>query len=114
MLPQTRQAVAQLQQAGLTRKQFRIRTPFNYKVQGYTDTFIVLRCPYQQVEPLLSKLAAFFKVIVTCLDGMPCHISIEVAATPGLYKYENGCEEQVTEIVCCGSFRQLSLWNDEN
>lgn len=111
MLPQTKQAVAALKEAGLNRKQFSIRTPWKKKIQDYGETIILIICPYAQIAPCMQKLAGYFKVIVAVLDGIPCDISIDTTKTPGLYKLENGHEMQVEEIVLNGSFEQLQLWD---
>ena len=58
MLPQTRRAVEALKEAGLTRDQFRIRTPWKQD-KGYGTTTIVLLCPYAQTAPYLQN--DFFK-----------------------------------------------------
>lgn len=111
MLPQTKRVVEALKEAGLTRQQFRIRTPWKQSIQGYGDTIIVLLCSYAQLAPYVQKLATYFKVVVTFLDGVPCHVSLETASTPGLYKSEHGKEVQVREIVLNSSFEQLPLWD---
>ncbi len=108
MLVQTRRAVDALKEAGLVRSQFRIRTPWKESVKGYGDTTIVLLIPYSQTAPYLQKLAKSFRVVVTFFDGIPCHVSIEVAE-PGLYKFENGKTEPVKEIVMDGSYEQLTF-----
>jgi len=108
MLPQTRRAVDALKEAGLTRDQFRIRTPWNQD-KGYGKTTIVLLCPYAQTAPYLQKLAKSFRVIVTIFDGIPCSVSIEIAEEPGLYTRENGQVEPVKEIVSKHSYEQLTF-----
>jgi hypothetical protein len=108
MLMQTRRAVDALKEAGLTRDQFRIRTPWR-EGKGCGKTTIVLLCPYTQTAPYLHKLAKSFRVVVTIFDGIPCAVSIELAEEPGLYKSENGQEERVTEIVSNGSYEQLTF-----
>ena len=108
MLPQTRRAVEALKDAGLTRDQFRIRTPWNQD-KGYGTTTIVLLCPYAQTAPYLQQLAQVFKVVVTHLDGIPCSVSIEIAREPGLYTRENGQVEPVKEIVSKNSYEQLTF-----
>ncbi len=112
MLPQTRRAVEALKDAGLTRDQFRIRTPWKRSSNGngYGETIIVLLIPYAQIAPYIQKLAKSFKVVVTIFDGVPSHVSIEIAE-PGLYKFENGKTEPVKEIVVNSSYQQLTLWN---
>ena len=110
MLPQTRRAVEALKEAGLERSQFRIRTPWRQSIKGYGDTIIVLLIPYAQTAPYIQKLARNFRVVVTVFDGIPSHVSIEIAE-PGLYKFENGREEAVKEIVVNSSYEQLSLWS---
>jgi len=114
MLPQTRRAVEALKEAGLTRDQFRIRTPWKQSANGisYGDTSIVLLIPYAQTAPYIPKLAKSFKVVVTIFDGIPCHVSIETNHAPGLYKFEHGKAEAVREIVLNSSYEQLPLWND--
>jgi hypothetical protein len=112
MLPQTRRAVEALKEAGLTRDQFRIRTPWKQNIKGYGDTIIVLLCPYAQIAPYIQKLAKSFKVVVTIFNGVPSHVSIETNQAPGLYKFENGREEPIKEIVVNSSYEQLTLWND--
>ncbi len=109
MLPQTRRAVEALKEAGLERSQFRIRTPWKQSIKGYGDTTIVLLCPYVQIAPYIQKLAQSFKVVVTIFDGVPSHVSIEIAQEPGLYKFEHGKREPVKEIVSRGSFKQLTF-----
>ena len=113
MLPQTRRAVEALKEAGLTRDQFRIRTPWKQSVHGisYGDTIIVLLCPYPQIAPSIQKLAKAFRVVVTVFDGVPCHVSIETHHAPGLYTLEHGKVEAVTEIVINSSYEQLPLWD---
>jgi hypothetical protein len=108
MLPQTRRAVEALKEAGLTRDQFRIRTPWREDT-GCGKTTIVLLCPYAQTAPSLHKLAKAFKVVVTIFDGIPCSVSIEIAEEPGLYTCENGQEERVKEIASNGSYEQLTF-----
>jgi hypothetical protein len=103
MLPQTRRAVEALKDAGLTRDQFRIRTPWKQSSNGIT---------YAQTAPYIPKLAKSFKVVVTIFDGIPCHVSIETNHEPGLYKFEYGQVEAVKEIVINSSYEQLSLWTD--
>jgi len=114
MLAQTRRAVEALKEAGLTREQFRIRTPWKQSINGisYGETTIVLLCPYSQIAPYIQKLAKSFKVVVTIFDGIPCHVSIEIAEEPGLYKFEHGKVEVLKEIVLNSSYEQLPLWND--
>lgn len=112
MLPQTRRAVEALKEAGLTRSQFRIRTPWKQSSKGYGDTIIVLLCPYAQTAPFIQKLARSFKVVVTIFNGVPSHVSIETNQAPGLYKFEHGQLEPVKEIVVNSSYQQLTLWND--
>jgi len=114
MLPQTRRAVEALKDAGLTRDQFRIRTPLKQSANGisYGDTSIVLLVPYAQTALYIPKLAKAFKVVVTIFDGIPCHVSLETNHEPGLFKFENGQVEAVKEIVLSSSYEQLSLWND--
>jgi len=108
MLPQTRRAVEALKEAGLTRDQFRIRTPWNQD-KGYGKTTIVLLCSYAQTAPYLQKLAKSFRVIVTIFDGIPCSVAIEIAEEPGLYTRENGQVEPVKEIVSKNSYEQLTF-----
>jgi hypothetical protein len=108
MLPQTRRAVEALKDAGLDRSQFRIRTPWR-EGKGCGKTTIELLCSYSQTAPYLQKLARSFKVVVTIFDGIPCSVSIEIAEEPGLYKLENGREQQVSEIVSSGSYEQLTF-----
>ena len=114
MLAQTRRAVEALKEAELTREQFRIRTPWKQSINGisYGETTIVLLCPYPQIAPYIQKLAKSFKVVVTIFDGIPCHVSIEIAEEPGLYKFERGKVEAVREIVFDSNYEQLPLWND--
>ncbi len=114
MLPQTRRSVEALKEAGLTRSQFRIRTPWKRSANGisYGDTIIVLLVPYAQIAPHIQKLARSFRVVVTVLDGIPSHVSIEIAEEIGLFKFEHGQVEAVKEIVLNSSYQQLSLWND--
>ena len=97
-----------LQEAGLTRKQFRVRTPWKQSVKGYGDTTIVLLIPYAQTAPYIQKLAKSFRVIVILFDGIPSHVSIEIGE-PGLYQCEHGKTEPVKEIVSKGSYEQLPL-----
>ncbi len=99
MLPQTKRCVEALQEAGLTRAQFRIRTPWKQSTKGYGDTIIVLLCSYAQIAPCVQKLAHSFKVVVTVLDGVVCHVALEVAEETGLYKVDRGQVEAVKEIV---------------
>jgi hypothetical protein len=113
VLPETKQYVLNLKLAGLTRQQFRIRTPWNVSTQEYGPTIITLVGPLSQLAPHLKELSKFFKVTVTCLDGMPVHVSVDTVAEPGLYKRENGAEEQVAEIEYQGDFEQLPLWPQE-
>ncbi len=108
MLPQTRRAVEALKDAGLARSQFRIRTPWKQSSKGYGDTTIVLLIPFVQTAPYITKLAKSFKVIVTFFDGIPSHVSIEIAE-PGLYKFENGKTEPVKEIPTNSSYKQLTF-----
>ena len=108
MLPQTRRAVEALAEAGLTRDQFRIRTPWK-KDRGFGKTAIALLCSYSQTAPHLQKLAKSFKVVVTVIDGIPCSVAIEVSEEPGLYKRENGLVEPVKEIVAKGAYEQLTF-----
>jgi hypothetical protein len=108
MLPQTRQAVEALKEAGLTRDQFRIRTPWKHD-KGYGKTTIALLCPYAQTAPYLQQLAQVFKVVVTLLDGIPCSVAIETAEEPGLYTRENGQVAPVNEIVSKHSYEQLTF-----
>jgi hypothetical protein len=108
MMPQTRRAVDALKEAGLTRDQFRIRTPWNQD-KGYGKTTIVLLCSYAQTAPYLQKLAKSFRVIVTIFDGIPCSVAIEIAREPGLYTRENGQVAQVNEIVSKNSYEQLTF-----
>ncbi len=114
MLPQTRRAVEALKDAGLTRDQFRIRTPWKRNSNGisYGETTIVLLAPYAQIAPFIQKLAKAFKVVVTIFDGIPSHVSIEIAEETGLFKFEHGQVGPVKEIVLNSSYQQLSLWND--
>lgn len=112
MLPQTKQAVAALKEAGLTREMFRIRTPWKQSMNDYGDTTIVVLCSYAQLSPYIQTLAKSFKVVVTILDGVPCHVSIEICDETGLFKLENGQVEPVKEIVLNSSYEQLPLWND--
>lgn len=111
MLPQTKRVVTDLKEAGLTRDQFRIRTPWKQSIQDYGDTTIVILCSYAQIAPYVQKLAAHFKVVVTVLDGIPCHVSMEAASPPGLYTLEGGQETPVKSIELNGSFEQLPLWD---
>ncbi len=112
MLPQTRSSVEALKEAGLVRSQFRIRTPWKQSVHGisYGATIIVLLCTYPQTAPHIQKLAKAFKVVVTVFDGIPCNVSLDTNHAPGLYKFEHGKEEAVTEIVLNSSYEQLPLW----
>jgi hypothetical protein len=71
MLPQTKRAVEALKEAGLTRNQFRIRTPWKQRINGYGDTTIVLLISYGQTAPYIQKLAKSFRVVVTVFDGIP-------------------------------------------
>ena len=112
MLVQSRRAVEALKEAGLTRAQFRVRTPWKQSVKGYGDTTIVLLCPYAHIAPCIQKLAKSFKVVVTIFDSIPCHVSIETNHAPGLYKFEHGQVEAVKEIVLNSNYEQLPLWND--
>ena len=109
MLAQTRRAVEALKEAGLVRSQFRVRTPWKQSVKGYGDTTIVLLISYAQTAPYIQKLALSFKVVVTMLDGIPCHVSVEIAKEPGLYTRERGQIEPVKEIVSTGSYEQLTF-----
>src|SRR5258708_19418625 len=110
MLPQTRRAVEALKEAGLTRDQFRIRTPWNQD-KGYGKTTIMLLCPYAQTAPYLQQLAQLFKVVVTLFDGIPCSVSIEIAQEPGLYTRENGQVDPVKEILSTTSYNPLTFQN---
>ena len=109
MLVQTRRAVDALKDAGLTRNQFRVRTPWKPRIKGYGDTSIVLLIPYGQTAPYIQKLAKSFRVVVTLFDGIPCHVSLEITQEPGLYQCVNGKTERVKEIVSKGSYEQLTL-----
>ena len=111
MLPQTRRAVESLKEAGLGRWQFRIRTPWKQYSNRYGDTTVVILCSYAQIAPYVQKLAKSFKVVVTLLDGVPCHVALEIAQEPGLYTLAHGREEPVKEIVLHSSFEQLTLWD---
>ncbi len=71
MLPQTKRAVDALKDAGLTKNQFRVRTPWKQSVKGYGETIIVLLIPYSQTAPYIPKLAKSFRVVVTIFDGIP-------------------------------------------
>src|SRR5216683_1907119 len=99
MLPQTRRCVEALKDAGLTRSQFRIRTPWKQSTNGYGDTIIIILCSYAQIAPYVQTLAQSFRVVVTVLDGVVCHVALEVAEETGLYKVEHGQVEAVKEIV---------------
>ncbi len=110
MLPQTRCAVEALKETGLTRSQFRIRTPWK-QGKGYGETTIVLLCTYAQIAAYIQKLAKSFKVTVAVFDSVPCHVSIEIPEEPGLYKFENGQVKPVKEIVLKSSYAQLTLWD---
>jgi hypothetical protein len=114
MLVQTRRAVEALKEAGLVRAQFRIRTPWKQSTSGisFGETTIRLLCSYAQTAPYIQKLAKSFKVVVTIFDGVACHVSIEIAEEPGLYKFEHGKVEAVREIVLNSNYEQLPLWND--
>lgn len=109
MLPQTRRAVEALKEAGLERSQFRIRTPWKQSIKGYGDTTIVLLCPYAQTAPYIKKLAKSFRVVVTIFDGVPSHVSIEIAEETGLYRFEHGKIEAVKEIALNSSYEQLTF-----
>jgi hypothetical protein len=109
MLTQTRRAVETLKEAGLKRSQFRIRTPWKPSIKGYGDTTIVLLISYAQTAPFLQKLSKSFKVVVTLLDGIPVHVSIETAQKPGLYQKEKGRVEPVKEIAVKSSYEQLTF-----
>jgi len=109
MLPQTRLTLEALTKAGLTRSQFRIKTPWKPSINGYGDTTIVLLISYAQTAPYIQKLAESFKVVVTLFDGIPCRVSLETAQEPGLYTLENGKLEPVKEIVSKGSYEQLTF-----
>ena len=106
MLPQTKRAVESLKDAGLSRKQFRIKTPWKQSVNGYGDTTIVILCSYAQLAPFVQKLTKHFKVVVTLLDGIPCDVSVKIADAPGLYKFENGQEIEVSQIEYNGEYQQ--------
>src|SRR6266568_4634731 len=106
MLPQTKRCVEALQEAGLTRAQFRIRTPWKQSTKGYGDTIIVLLCSYAQIAPYVQKLVKSFKVVVTIFEGVPCHVALEVSQELGLYTFEHGREARVKEIVLNSSFEQ--------
>src|SRR2546426_8689187 len=88
MLQQTRRAVENLRRVGLTRKQFRVRTSWNRKLQGYENTQIVLLCPRNEVLQLAPILADHFKTIVMCIDGVPKSVSLR--SGHGLFIYEKG------------------------
>lgn len=111
MLPQTRRCVEALKEAGLTRSQFRIRTPWKASMKGYGDTHIAVLCSYAQLAPYVQTLAQSFKVVVTVFDGVVCSVAIEIAEEIGLYKVEHGQVEAVKEIVLQSSFEQLALWD---
>jgi hypothetical protein len=113
MLPETKQYVAKLKAAGLTRSQFRIHTPWRASTQQYGKTLIEVTCPFSQLAPHLQSLAQVFQVTVTCLDGTPVNVSVETEAEPRLYKRENGVVEHVSEIEYQGDFEQLPLWEQE-
>src|SRR5438105_5418138 len=97
MLPQTRRAVEALKEAGLTRDQFRIKTPWKRSSNGisYGETTIVLLCSYAQIVSCVPKLAKSFKVVVTIFDGIASHVSIEISEKIGLFKFEHGQTEPV-------------------
>jgi hypothetical protein len=111
MLPQTRRCVEALKEAGLTRSQFRIKTPWKASMKDYGETTIVIVCSYAQLAPYVQTLAKSFKVVVTIFDGVVCSVAIEIAAETGLYKVEHGQVEAVKEIVLHSSFEQLPLWD---
>ncbi len=111
MLPPTRRAAETLKEAGLERWQFRIRTPWKQRINGYGDTSIVILCSYAQIAPCVQKLAKSFRVVVTIFDGVPCAVAIEIAKEPGLYTLEHGREVPVKEIVLQSGFEQLTLWD---
>ena len=111
MLPQTRQARHDLLKAGLKRKQFRVRTPWNRKVQGYGCTQIVLLSPYCQVAPCIPNLAKYFRTVITTReDATPFHVSVETDGKPGLYRYEEG---GYIPMEPADKFIQLPLWSAE-
>jgi hypothetical protein len=111
MLPPTRRAVDELKDAGLERRQFRIRTPWKQSSNGYGVTTIVMLCSFAQIAPYVQKLAKSFRVVVTILDGVPCSVAVEITEEKGLYKVEHGQVEAVKEIVLQSSFEQLPLWD---
>ena len=111
MLPQNKRCVAALKDAGLTRAQFRIRTPWKPSTNDYGDPHIDIVCSYTQIAPCVQKLAKSFKVVVTMFDGVPCSIALTTSQNVGLYTLEHGREEPVKEIVCNSSFKQLPLWD---
>lgn len=113
MLPQTRRAVEALKDAGLTRSQFRVHTPWKRR-RGeivYGETIIVLLIPFSMAAPYIPKLAKSFKVIVDIYDGTAGHVSIETKE-PGLFKFEHGKTEPVNEIVVDSCYEQLLLWQE--
>ena len=111
MLPQTRQSVDELKEAGLKRWQYRIKTPWKVSTKSYGNTTITVLCSYAQIAPYFQSLAKSFRVVVTVFDGVPTHVAIEVSEETGLYMAEHGHVEAVSEIVLDSCFEQLSLWS---
>jgi hypothetical protein len=106
MLSQTKDTIEILRACGLKRKEFRVRTPWNRKVQGYDASSIVLLCPQERKLALVPALAKRFKTTVLYLNGQAWHVQVE-PGQPGLYQYENGQEIKVQQEA---ELLQLALW----
>ena len=98
MLPQTKYTIDSLKACGLKRKEFRVRTPWNRKLQGYDTSSIVLLCSKERNLELVPELAKRFKTTVLYLDGEARHVQVE-PSHPGLYRYENGLEIEVQHTL---------------
>ncbi|GEM_PF-2756052 len=95
MLPQTKYAVDDLKACGLKRKEFRIRTPWNARIQGYGETHITLLCSAKRRLELVPELAKRFKTKVLYLDGQPWYVLVEPSCKPSLYRCEEGEERKI-------------------
>lgn len=87
MLEQTRNAIAALKSAGLSRNEFRVRCPFDARVQGYGDLQINVFCPMRKIAALSPELAKHFKVVQYVDNGNVRYVSIE-DGVPGIVTHD--------------------------
>jgi hypothetical protein len=77
MLSQTRYAIEKLKESGIQRKDFSVRTPFDYKHKGWGEVRIcIFNSETYATFKIIRKLLKSFNVTICTRQGKAVHVSI--------------------------------------